>query len=86
MRGDTPLKRAEFRWCEGDTQCSPLLSSNRSSGEKQPERTQNQVGTLSLASAPYWKNRAPTPVPGPLRDPALQDAIFVACDRMVGVG
>jgi NAD(P)-dependent dehydrogenase (short-subunit alcohol dehydrogenase family) len=39
-----------------------------------------------LASAPYWKNRAPTPVPGPLRDPALQDAIFAACDRMVGVG
>ena len=24
--------------------------------------------------------------PGPLRDPALQDAIFAACDRMVGVG
>jgi NAD(P)-dependent dehydrogenase (short-subunit alcohol dehydrogenase family) len=39
-----------------------------------------------LASAPYWKNRAPTPVPRPLRDPALQDAIFAACDRMVGVG
>jgi NAD(P)-dependent dehydrogenase (short-subunit alcohol dehydrogenase family) len=38
-----------------------------------------------LASAPYWKNRAPTPVPGPLRDPALH-AIFAACDRMVGVG
>ena len=39
-----------------------------------------------LASALYWKNRAPTPVPGPLRDSALQDAIFAACDRMVGVG
>jgi hypothetical protein len=40
----------------------------------------------NLASAPYWKNRAPTPVPRSLRDPALQDAIFAACDRMVGVG
>ena len=39
-----------------------------------------------LASAHYRKNRAPTPVPGPLRDSALQDAIFAACDRMVGVG
>jgi hypothetical protein len=37
-----------------------------------------------LASARYWKN--PAPSPGPLRDPALQDAIFAACDRMVGVG
>jgi NAD(P)-dependent dehydrogenase (short-subunit alcohol dehydrogenase family) len=42
--------------------------------------------TPDLASAPYWKNRAPTPVPRPLRNPALQDAIFAACDRMVGVG
>ena len=40
----------------------------------------------NLASAPCWKNRAPTPVPRPLRDPALQDAIFAAWDRMVGVG
>ena len=24
--------------------------------------------------------------PGPLRDPALHDAIFAACDRMVGIG
>lgn len=39
-----------------------------------------------LASAPYWKNRAPTPVPKRLRDPALQDAIVAACDRLVGVG
>jgi hypothetical protein len=42
--------------------------------------------SADLASAPYWKNRAPTPVPGRLRDPALQDAILAACDRMVGVG
>jgi hypothetical protein len=42
--------------------------------------------SADLASAPYWKNRAPTPVPRRLRDPALQDAIFAACDRMVGVG
>jgi hypothetical protein len=33
-----------------------------------------------LASARYWKNRAPTPVPGLLREPAVQDAIFAACD------
>jgi len=42
--------------------------------------------SADLASAPYWKNRTPTPVPRRLRDPALQDAIFAACDRMVGVG
>jgi hypothetical protein len=46
----------------------------------------NRYAALALALAPYWKNRAPTPVPRPLRDPALQDAIFSACDRMVGVG
>lgn len=42
--------------------------------------------TADLASAPYWKNRAPTPVPERLRDPVLQDAIFAVCDRLVGVG
>ena len=38
-----------------------------------------------LASAPYWKNRAPTPVPHHLLDQALQDAIASACDRLAGI-
>jgi NAD(P)-dependent dehydrogenase (short-subunit alcohol dehydrogenase family) len=38
-----------------------------------------------LASAPYWRNRAPTPVPKHLRDEALQDAIASACDRLAGI-
>jgi NAD(P)-dependent dehydrogenase (short-subunit alcohol dehydrogenase family) len=38
-----------------------------------------------LASAPYWKNRAPTPVPRHLRDEGLQDAIVSACDRLAGI-
>ena len=38
-----------------------------------------------LASAPYWRNRAPTPVPRHLRDEALQDAIASACDRLAGI-
>jgi hypothetical protein len=38
-----------------------------------------------LASAPYWKNRAPTPVPQHLLDQALQDAIASACDRLAGI-
>ena len=38
-----------------------------------------------LASAPYWKNRAPTPVPRHLRDEALQDAIASACDRLAAI-
>jgi NAD(P)-dependent dehydrogenase (short-subunit alcohol dehydrogenase family) len=38
-----------------------------------------------LASAAYWRNRAPTPVPQHLRDEALQDAIASACDRLAGV-
>jgi len=39
-----------------------------------------------LSDAPYWKDRAPTPVPGRLRDAGLQDAILAACDRLVGLG
>jgi hypothetical protein len=39
---------------------------------------------------PTWPQRptggTPTPVPERRRDPALQDAIFAACDRQVGVG
>jgi NAD(P)-dependent dehydrogenase (short-subunit alcohol dehydrogenase family) len=38
-----------------------------------------------LTSAPYWRNRAPTPVPQHLRDEALQDAIAAACDRLAGI-
>jgi len=36
-----------------------------------------------LSRAPYWKNRRPLAVPQRLRDPALQDAIAEACDRLV---
>lgn len=39
-----------------------------------------------LASAPYWKNRSPTAVPRRLLDPAHQDAIASACDRLAGIG
>lgn len=38
-----------------------------------------------LPAASYWKDRRPTPVPAPLRDPALQDALLLACDRLAGV-
>jgi len=38
-----------------------------------------------LGSAPYWKHRRPTPVPAPLREPALQDALAAACDRLSAV-
>ncbi len=38
-----------------------------------------------LAAAPYWKDRRPEPVPGRLRDVALQDAVAAACDRLVGL-
>ena len=38
-----------------------------------------------LADAPYWKDRAPLPVPGRLRDVGLQDAVLRACDRLAGV-
>lgn len=38
-----------------------------------------------LASAPYWKDRAPVPVPGRLRDEGLQDAIAAACDQLAGL-
>ena len=38
-----------------------------------------------LAAAPYWKDRRPSPVPGRLRDTALQDAVAAACDRLVGL-
>ncbi len=39
-----------------------------------------------LDQAPYWKDRAPTPVPGRLRDAGLQDALLAACDRLAGIG
>jgi hypothetical protein len=38
-----------------------------------------------LATAPYWKDRRPVPVPGRLRDEGLQDAIAAACDRLAGL-
>ena len=38
-----------------------------------------------LASAPYWKDRAPTSVPRHLQDEALQDALASACDRLAGI-
>ena len=38
-----------------------------------------------LASAPYWKDRAPTPIPRHLQDEALQDAIASACDRLARI-
>ena len=38
-----------------------------------------------LEQAPYWKDRAPTPVPGRLRDAGLQDALLEQCDRLAGI-
>jgi len=38
-----------------------------------------------LATAPYWKDRRPAPVPGRLRDAGLQDALLAACDRLAGL-
>lgn len=38
-----------------------------------------------LHEAPYWKDRAPVPVPGRLRDAGLQDALLKECDRLAGV-
>ena len=38
-----------------------------------------------LADAPYWKDRAPVPVPGRLRDAGLQDALLKECDRLAGL-
>ncbi len=38
-----------------------------------------------LGDAPYWKDRAPIPVPGRLRDQGLQDAVLEACDRFAGL-
>lgn len=41
--------------------------------------------TADLGGAPYWKDRAPTPVPGRLRDAGLQDALLRELDRLAGV-
>jgi hypothetical protein len=38
-----------------------------------------------LASAPCWKDRAPTTVPRHLQNQALQDAIASACDRLARI-
>jgi NAD(P)-dependent dehydrogenase (short-subunit alcohol dehydrogenase family) len=37
-----------------------------------------------LSRGPYWRDRRPLPVPAQLRDPALQDALAAACDRLAG--
>ena len=57
-----------------------------------PGRVEDGADTLAwccveapLAEAAYWKDRAPTPVPGRLRDVGLQDAIAGACDRLAGL-
>ena len=38
-----------------------------------------------LTQALYWRDRRPVSVPGPLRDPALADALAAACDRLAGL-
>ncbi|MCW2608138.1 MAG: daunorubicin ketoreductase [Frankiales bacterium] len=38
-----------------------------------------------LGDEPYWKDRAPTPVPGRLRDAGLQDSLLRELDRLAGV-
>jgi NAD(P)-dependent dehydrogenase (short-subunit alcohol dehydrogenase family) len=38
-----------------------------------------------LGRAPYWRDRRPVPVPEHLRDPALQDSLAAACDRLTGL-
>ena len=38
-----------------------------------------------LSRAPYWRDRRPVPVPEHLRDPALQDSLAAACDRLSGL-
>jgi len=35
-----------------------------------------------MSRVSYWKDRHPVPVPSHLRDPALQDALALACDRL----
>jgi NAD(P)-dependent dehydrogenase (short-subunit alcohol dehydrogenase family) len=41
--------------------------------------------TADLGDEPYWKDRAPTPVPGRLRDAGLQDAVLRELDRLAGL-
>ena len=41
--------------------------------------------TADLGGTPYWKDRAPTPVPGRLRDEGLQDALLRELDRLAGL-
>lgn len=41
--------------------------------------------TGQLATASYWKDRAPAQVPGRLRDAGLQDALLGQCDRLAGL-
>jgi len=41
--------------------------------------------TGQLATASYWKDRAPAQVPGRLRDAGLQDALVEQCDRLAGL-
>jgi NAD(P)-dependent dehydrogenase (short-subunit alcohol dehydrogenase family) len=39
-----------------------------------------------LSRGSYWRDRRPVSVPNHLRDPALQDALAAACDRLVDAG
>ena len=38
-----------------------------------------------LTEGAYWRDRRPIPVPTHLRDPALQDELAAACDRLSGL-
>jgi NAD(P)-dependent dehydrogenase (short-subunit alcohol dehydrogenase family) len=38
-----------------------------------------------LTEGAYWRDRRPIPVPSHLRDPALQDELAAACDRLSGL-
>ncbi len=41
--------------------------------------------TADLGDEPYWKDRAPTTVPGRLRDAGLQDSLLRELDRLAGL-
>jgi NAD(P)-dependent dehydrogenase (short-subunit alcohol dehydrogenase family) len=41
--------------------------------------------TADLDGTPYWKDRAPTTVPGRLRDAGVQDSLMTELDRLGGL-
>ena len=54
-----------------------------------PGRPSQSAATLAycaidadLSEGAYWRDRRPIPVPSQLRDPALQDELAAACDRL----